>query len=35
MDYFHQNRISLTEVVTERIESLADKASDDESKEES
>lgn len=35
MDYCHQNRISLTEVVTERIESLADEASDDELKEES
>lgn len=31
MDYCHQNRISLSEVVTEKIESLADEASGDES----
>jgi len=30
MDYCHENRISLSEVVTEKIESLADEASDDE-----
>ena len=33
MDYCHENRISLSEVVTEKIESLADKASKDESEE--
>ena len=34
MDYCHQNRISLSEVVTEEIESLAKKATDNRSNEE-